>query len=183
MLAGVPHVGHLAAMAAIEAALGLPADPIRRLGALAVLIPEDAERLWQKLRLANVEHERLASMGESWWRLAASMKETDARVLLYRLGPECYRDRILLAWARSGALANDAAWRNLATLPQRWMAPAFPLKAADLMDRGLGKGPALGAALRAAEEAWIARGFPCDVSTISVIADEAARSAANSTRG
>ncbi len=40
-----------------------------------------------------------------------------------------------------------------------WSAPAFPLKAADLMERGVEKGPALGAAMRAAEAAWIAADF------------------------
>jgi poly(A) polymerase len=177
VLGSVPHVGHLASMAAIESALKLAPDPVRRLGALAVLIAEDAERLWQRLRLANVEHERLASMAKYWWRLSAGIDEQDARALLYRLGPERFRDRVLLAWARSDAPADDAAWRNLATLPQRWQAPVFPLKAADLMQRGVAKGPALGVALRAAEEAWIAQGFPADARTIAVIAEQAALAA------
>ncbi len=175
VLGGVPQVPHLARMAEIEAALALAPDPVRRLGALAVLIPEDAVRLFERLRLTNVEHERLVSMGKGWWRLSSAMGEQGARALLYRLGPERFRDCILLAWARSGDAASHDAWRGLASLPQRWTAPAFPLKAADLIDRGVAKGPALGAALRAAEEAWIARGFPADNSTIAVIADEAAR--------
>jgi poly(A) polymerase len=178
VLGGVPQIPHLARMAEIEAALGLAPDPVRRLGALAVLIPEDADRLFERLRLTNVEHERLASVGDGWWRLSSAMEEQGARALLYRLGPERFGDRILLAWARSGAAASDAAWRGLASLPQRWTAPPFPLKAGDLIERGVAKGPALGMALRAAEEAWIAQGFPADDSTIAVIADEAARSAA-----
>jgi poly(A) polymerase len=176
VLGGVAHVAHFATMAEIESAQNLAPDPMRRLGALAVLIPEDAERLWQRLRLANLEHERLASMGESWWWLASSMEEQDARALLYRLGPQRFGDRILLAWARSGSPVSDAAWRNLVALPQRWTAPVFPLKAADLMGRGVTKGPALGAALRAAEEAWIARGFPADAPSLDAISEEAAAS-------
>jgi poly(A) polymerase len=174
VLGGVPQVPHLAKMTELEAGLGLAADAVRRLGALSVLIPEDAERLWERLRLANVEHERLASMGEGWWRLSSVMDEQPTRALLYRLGAERYRDRILLAWARSADAAGDPAWRSLTTLPQRWTAPAFPLKAADLIERGVGKGPALGAALRAAEEAWIAQGFPSEQSALAGIRDEAA---------
>jgi hypothetical protein len=79
-----------------------------------------------------------------------------------------------MAWARSPATAHDAAWRALATLPQRWTAPVFPLKAADLIARGIAKGPALGAALRAAEELWIARGFPMAPDDMKGIADFAA---------
>ena len=159
VLGGVPQVAHLARMSAIEAELALAPDAMRRLGALAVLIPEDAERLGERLRLANIEHERLASMGDGWWRLLRGIDEQTARALLYRLGPSVIVDRLLLAWARCDDPPSDSAWRNLATLPQRWTAPAFPLKAADLIARGVGKGPALGAALRAAEEAWIAQDF------------------------
>jgi poly(A) polymerase len=54
---------------------------------------------------------------------------------------------------------------------QGWTAPAFPLKAADLMQRGVDKGPALGAAMRAAEEAWVAANFPEDAAEIAAIAD------------
>ena len=48
------------------------------------------------------------------------------------------------------------------TLPQRWTAPTFPLRAADFIARGLEKGPGLGAALARSEEAWIAAGFPME---------------------
>jgi poly(A) polymerase len=176
VLGGVPQVSHLAKMTRIEAALALAADPVRRLGALAVLIVEDADRLHERLRLTNVEHERLVSMGSGWWRHSVATEEQAARTLLYRLGPGGFADRILLAWARSTEAASDDAWRSLAALPQRWTAPVFPLKAAHLMKHGVVKGPALGAALRAAEEAWIAQGFPADASTIGAIAEEAARS-------
>jgi tRNA nucleotidyltransferase/poly(A) polymerase len=76
---------------------------------------------------------------------------------------------VLLAWARSQATAHDQVWRALATLPQRWTAPAFPLKAADFMARGVEKGPALGAAMRAAEEAWIKAGFPSEAAALETI--------------
>jgi len=94
--------------------------------------------------------------------------------LLYRLGPERFADRALLAWTRAPQGAADARWHRLATLPARWSAPAFPLKAADFMARGVPKGPRLGAALAAAEEAWIAARFPEDAAAVTAIADAAA---------
>ena len=60
------------------------------------------------------------------------------------------------------------------SLPARWQAPSFPLKAADFLARGVAKGPALGAALRQAEAAWITAGFPNDTAAIAAIADAAA---------
>jgi poly(A) polymerase len=41
--------------------------------------------------------------------------------------------------------------------------------------RGIDKGPALGAALRAAEKAWVEAGFPGDVGMLNAIATDAVR--------
>ncbi len=174
VLGGVPDLASFSNMAKVETALGLAPDAVRRLGALGVRVAEDAIRLWQRLRLANAEHDRLAYMASAWWRVAPG-HDKDARALLYRLGPERFVDRVLLAWTRSPASSTDSAWHSLATLPQRWTAPAFPLKADDFLKRGLAKGPALGVALRAAEEAWIAADFPADPAAIASIADMAAK--------
>ena len=169
VLGGVPDLAGFENMAKVEVAAGVQADAVQRLGALGARIAEDAERLWQRLRLSNAEHERLASMAESWWRISPA-NEKGARALLYRLGPERFIDRVLLAWARSPATAHDPAWRALATLPEHWTAPVFPLKAADFIKRGVPQGPALGAALHEAEAAWIAADFPADPGAIAAIA-------------
>ena len=89
--------------------------------------------------------------------------------MLYRLGPEKFTDRVLLAWAHAPAGAQDRDWHAMASLPQRWSAPTFPLRAADFMARGVEKGPALGAAMAAAEAAWIKAGFPSDQAALDSI--------------
>jgi poly(A) polymerase len=175
VLGGVPLLAGFSNMAKLEAALGLPADPVRRLGVLAVQVTEDAERLWRRLRLSNAEHERLASMADGWWRVAPPAEPGSGRALLYRVGSQGFTDRVLLAWARSERGAGDAAWHELATLPARWRAPTFRLSAADFVKRGVAKGPQLGAALRAAEEAWIAADFPADNDALDRIAEAAIR--------
>jgi poly(A) polymerase len=177
VLAGVPLLASFANMTKIEAALELAPDPIRRLGALALFIVEDADRLRERLRLANAEHERLHAMADGWWRISAEKAEQDGHAALYRLGRETFTDRVLLAWTRSPAGIASTTWHELARLPERWAPPAFPLKAADLVQRGVAKGPALGVALRAAEEVWIAADFPTDEADIAAIADAAARRA------
>ena len=162
-------------MIKLEHALALAPDAVRRLGALGVSVVEDAERLRERLRLANAEYERIRAMADRWWRITSSWDERQARALLYELRPERFTDRVLLAWSRSPEGAADARWHALATLPERWMAPVFPLKAADFMTRGVAKGPRLGEAMRAAEAAWIAADFPRDAAAVAAIADAAAR--------
>ena len=154
-----------------EHALALDADPMRRLAALAVSVSEDARRIAQRLRLSNAEAKQLDSMGHRWWRLGG-MDEATARRRLYRLGAPRYRDRLMLAWARARRDSDTASWQNLATLPQRWQAPAFPLKAADFVARGIAEGPALGHVLTIAEDAWLAADFPLDPAAVSDIADQ-----------
>jgi tRNA nucleotidyltransferase/poly(A) polymerase len=170
LLGGVTYHAAFDAMVAAEQELALPPEPIRRLAALAVIVVEDAERLTERLRLSNAESAELVSMAYRWWRLV-SVDEGQARVQLYKLGPERYRDRLMLAWARTGGDAGR--WLGLATLPARWTAPAFPLKAADFMAQGLQPGPALGAALARAEQFWIDDGFPSGKAELAAIANRA----------
>ena len=169
VLGGVPYLAAFEMMAKVEQAASVAPDAARRLGALGVATAEDAERLWQRLRLTNAEHTRLAVMGGEWRGLSPAHGEQAARAALYRLKPEHYVDCTLLAWARSQASAHDEAWRGLATLPQRWSAPAFPLKASDFIARGVEKGPALGAAMRVAEAAWVKAEFPEDAAALEAI--------------
>jgi tRNA nucleotidyltransferase/poly(A) polymerase len=138
---------------------------------LAVAVTEDARRVALRMRLSNAETKTLDSMGHRWWRLAG-MDEATARRRLYRLGADRYRDRLMLAWARAGEDSDPAPWRELATLPARWSAPKFPLKAADFNARGIADGPALGQVLRLAEDAWLAADFPLDEAALQAIADQ-----------
>src|SRR6202000_1880431 len=93
---------------------------------------------------------------------------------LYRLGAPRYRERGVLGWARAGGGANpeSAHWRALVTLPERWSAPKFPLKAADFVARGIAEGPALGHVLTLAEDAWLAADFPRGAPALAGIADQ-----------
>jgi poly(A) polymerase len=173
VIAGVPLLASFGNMVKLEAELALAPDSVRRLGALAVSVIEDAERLRERLRLANIEFERLASMADGWRQVSWRAGEAAARVLLYRLGPARFVDRVLLAWTRASEGAADPNWRAFATLPARWTAPAFPLKAAHFLARGVPKGPRLGAALATAEEAWLAADFASDPAALAAITDDA----------
>jgi poly(A) polymerase len=173
ILGGVAYLGPFAAMVAAERELELAPNPMRRLAALAVAVPEDARRLATRLKLSNAEAKALDAMGHRWWRLA-SADEARARRLLYRLGETNYRDRLLLAWARAGRDRDAPRWCDLGRLPERFTPPKFPLKAADFIARGVAEGPLLGHVLTLAEDAWLAADFPLDQSALDAIADQAA---------
>ena len=128
-------------MAKVEAAAGLAPDagaPARR-----------ARRRGRRGRRAAVAEaaadQCTSTSGWPRWprtggEISPAAGEQAARALLYRLRAQHFTDRVLLAWARSPATAHDAAWHALATLPQRWNAPVFPLKAADFIARGVREG-------------------------------------------
>jgi poly(A) polymerase len=174
VLGGIPLLTSYSNLVKTEVALGAAPDIVRHLGALSVLIVEDADRLRERLRLTNAEHQRLRSIGDRWWQISPQRGEQAAKVLLYRIGAENFRDRALIAFARSQTNDGDKAWRELVTLPERWTAPKFPLAAKDFIERGIKQGPALGAALVRAEETWISAGFPSDAASLKIIADNSA---------
>ena len=157
---GVAYTGPFTAMIAAERLLGLAPDPMRRLGALAVAVTEDAKRVALRMRLTNAETKALDSMGHRWWRLAG-MDEATARRRLYRLGEERYRDRLMLAWARAGGRGDPApVAASLRPCRQRWTRRNFRLKAADFTARGIAAGAAARAGAGAGRRRLAGGGFP-----------------------
>ena len=159
LLGGVTYPGHFARVAEIEVGLSLPPAPIRRLAALAARIEEDAARLTARLRLSNAEAARLGVMAAREPAIWREMGDVLSKQVLYRLGGERFRDRVLIAWAKSADGKADAAWRRLSQLPDLWTPPRFPVNGQDLMARGLKAGPEIGAALRELEAKWIASDY------------------------
>jgi poly(A) polymerase len=176
VLGAAPRPVLLARLAAIEAALGVAPDPVLRLAALAVEIPEDAERLRGRLRLSNEQATKLAR-GAMWREadIGPASPEARARAWLYRYGAAAYRERVLLAWTRSGDPPDSAAWCHRLVLPQRWPPPRFPLKGADALALGVSSGPRVGEILRAVEDWWIAEDFAADESALRAKLVELAR--------
>jgi tRNA nucleotidyltransferase/poly(A) polymerase len=148
----------LARLAAIEEALDLAPDPVRRLAALTVHVREDAGRLATRLRLSNAEQRALTDGANEAPRLMPGLAESEARIALYRLGAETFRARTLAAWT-SAAAGEAARWRDLYGLPDRWRVPRLPVDGTDLIACGIAAGPAIGQHLRRLEEHWIAGGF------------------------
>jgi poly(A) polymerase len=151
----------LGRLVAIERALGRDADPLLRLAALSGG-NRHLTALGARLRLSNVESERLARLVLPDPAFDPATDESEARAFLYRFGVEAFRDGVLLAWARSEAAADHSLWRARFLLPARWKVPELPVRGADLLERGLAEGPVIGRVVRAFEDWWIAEDFPED---------------------
>ena len=174
VIGGVPRLERFKRLVAIEEALGHEPDAMLRLAALTVFVAEDAARVAARLRLSNAEQAVLA-LGAGDHAKSGLPEEGAAKRLLYRLGPAAYAAVVLIAWADSGASANEQNWREVLTLGERWQAPVFPLKGSDLAALGEVEGPALGALLRRLEAEWVAEGFAGDRDRLLARAKEIAR--------
>jgi tRNA nucleotidyltransferase/poly(A) polymerase len=166
VLAGIGYLGPFDRLVRFEAAVGLPATVPLRLAALACRIEEDVLRLTERLRLTNAERDRMLRALAAARSLTPPPNARGARRALYRHGAVAFRDGAALAFAWSDAASDDPVWRELATLPDRWTAPKFPLSGRDIVAGGRPPGPAVGALLAAVEAWWIDEDFAPDATAL-----------------
>ncbi|MEO3434172.1 CCA tRNA nucleotidyltransferase [Inquilinus sp. CAU 1745] len=128
-----------------------PPDPILRLAAL--LGPDAPQALPDRLRLSNIERERLATLSENWNAVEDGASAADLRRLAYRLGRPAADDLIRLAKTEGRPPQADLG---------AWTPPTFPVRGADLLALGLTTGPEVGRLLSELEGWWIAEDFRPD---------------------
>ncbi len=170
ILRGAPRPGVFKALITAEASVGAMPDAVLRLSALAIAVEEDIPAIAELLRLSNDERNALLAMDLQLAERFAFRDEAEATRVLYRLGPARWRASILGALAVANvagtALGATAATssrdhvRALYTLPERWAAPRFPVKGADILALGIAAGPEVGRILAVLEQWWIDAGFP-----------------------
>jgi poly(A) polymerase len=163
LFGGMGYPGRFGRLIAIEEACGAEPDALLRLAALAVVIVEDADRLHERLRLANAEWRRLAAAASALpclHGIEAPPGVPGLRKLLFAAKRRTARDALLLTQAESSAGADDAAFadadRFLADAPE----PKLPVGGADLAARGVPAGPRVGEILSAFRDLWVEAGFP-----------------------
>ena len=180
ILGGLAYPRRLRRLIAIEADRSRAPDAILRLAALAVAIPEDADRLRDRLRLANAEHERIRSAAAALVGLhgiAAPPSPDALRALLYNAGRDAARDALALAESESGT-APDAAFAAADRFLAETAEPKLPFSGGDLIARGVAAGPRVGETLRAFQALWIRAGFPEEPETLARLLEEAAQATA-----
>ena len=150
-------------------------DPVLRLAALALGQSADPEELRDRLRLSNAERDRLHAARRAMADLAGRNQApdpADLRRILFDHGSQASADALRLFGAGLSG-TNPAPWMAAAAAIAASTTPEPPFSGADLLARGL-RGPALGAALGAAREAWAKAGFPDDPAAIGAMLDRAA---------
>ncbi len=162
VLGGVGYTATLARVVAFEAALGRAPSLVARLTALACRIAEDALRVAQRLRLTNAERDAMLAALAAAPVFDPLPSARAARRALYAHGEAAYRDGVALAFAWGVAVPDDTRWRELATLPDRWTSPKFPLGGRDVLGQGASPSPAVGAVLKSVERWWIEQDFGPD---------------------
>jgi poly(A) polymerase len=177
ILGGIAYPGRLRRLVAIERDRGRGPDPVLRLAALSAAIPEDADRLRDRLRLANAEYERIRSATLTLVGLhgiTAPPSPESLRALLFNAGREAARDGLALAHAASGADPSDAAFSAADSFLAETAIPTLPFSGADLIARGFPAGPRVGRTLSAFQTLWIRAGFPAAPEALARLLDEAA---------
>jgi poly(A) polymerase len=163
ILDGVAEFGRFGRLARVDN--GNPLS-VWRLAALAVMVEEDAERLQERLRLSNDEHRRLLAYA----RLLAVLKTwalpLDA-IAIRRLVADHGAETLgFVLSATAGEPVPEVHGEALEAL-ERFRSgaepvPVFPLRGADLLERGVPKGPRVGELLAQARQAWLAEGCRTD---------------------
>ena len=134
------------------------ADALVRLAALLGRDEGAMGTAMTAMKASNAESARaLAVCGPAPVALRPGLSTLDLGRALYRLGADAVAGRLRLDEAQ-GLGDCDAELAIAAD----WTHKRFPLTGKDLIARGYRPGPALGAALGALEERWIASGFVLD---------------------
>ena len=131
-------------------------DPFRRFASVMELDGLDVNKLSVRLRLSNVQGDRLTSIVEHISEIVPILGEIERDALLYRIGAETFFDVALVGWAGADVVGN---WSTLIDASKTWITKKFPIGGDDVKALGMLSGPDVGIQLRAVEEWWVAGGF------------------------
>lgn len=163
LIAGAAEFGRFSRLAAFD-----QDNPVAvwRLAALAMMVEQDADRLREHLRLSNNEHKKLVAYARLLVALKAWAAPLDAAAIRHLVADHGVETLSVVLAAIDGeplpCIADDAfrmleGYRNGAEA-----VPVFPLRGADLVERGIAKGPKVGEILSAARQTWLSEGCRMD---------------------
>jgi len=159
LIPGVIDTDALGRMCEIDSAHGLAADPVLR---LAVMLDgaATAHALAVRWRLSNKDRDRLADVFRLRDVVKVGLPRGSSEALVYRHGNATVRDLARVGWVRAYPTPAAEGWLALIRLAETWQRPHLPIDGADILKAGVPHGPAVGKALAAVEDWWVASGFP-----------------------
>ena len=143
-------------------------DPIRRLAALISTDADGARAVAKRFNLSNADRDRLVGLTEPDWRPGPNTSLVELSKALRSLTPPTVRDLILLEWAGVLAIAprqklvEREAWQRMLTTTEEWEPVRFPIRGRDVVDLGVGPGPAITDYLMQVEDWWEAGDYKAD---------------------
>jgi len=150
----LPEMGDPAALERVQAVAGKVGARVDAILALAALVPAaGAAAVAKRLRCSNGEAARLAALTAPSARLDPGFDERQRRAAFYRLGSDP-APFVLLEWSKA------PGFDEMFAAAAAWVRPKFTLNGAAARAAGIAPGPAMGAWLKAQEEAWIEAGCP-----------------------
>ena len=162
VLPGEANIARLDGLARIDAANFFVPDALLRLAALLAHDKAIANGVADRWKLANAQRERLAEISGAHEKLVPYLSIREVRKLLYQLGVQPFKDRLLLKWAEDSKPSNGVHWRALLAMADAWRRPRFPLTGRDAMLAGVPEGPLVGRVLGEVEGWWIDSDFTDD---------------------
>jgi poly(A) polymerase len=139
-------------------------DAVIRLGALAVLTRDDADRLQASLRLSKAEHAHLTAYANGLAHLHGRpvLDAADVPALVADHGAAPLQTALRILDGEPRPQVTPEARTHLDRMARAGTRPVLPVTGADFVARGVPPGPGVGQALRAARALWLAEGCPSD---------------------
>ena len=184
LLGGVPHQARFASLVAFSTRAADRAESETHLGLLHLAglcldVSEDADRLSDRLRLSRAEHARLTKAAHVRTALFGCTTLPTAlhwHLQLYRHGRQALSDGLALLRADQRISATEQEWADLFDQVQTTPEPVLPFRGADLIARGIAKGPQISKILADLEQDWIAAELTQDPNVIEVLLDRRSKS-------
>lgn len=154
ILGAVPELGRFSRASALDA--------VGRLAALLVWTEEDAERLRERLRLSNAEHDRVAIFARVLARLKSVplLDRAEARRLATLHGTAPLLEVLTALSGEPRPILSESGQAQVDAFRSGEGAPVFPVTGGDLVTQGVPAGPEVGRRLAAAKRAWLEAGCP-----------------------
>ena len=133
------------------------ADPFLRLISIIYLQEINYDNL-KMFSFSNKQKKLMSLFFDQKITFSNSTNINQLNEALYFYGKEICVKVIRVCWS-TDLVENDIAWAELLLKIRKWEKPIFPIKAIDIMNQGVEKGPILGEILKELEDCWISSHF------------------------